>query len=649
MTEPAAVPGPATDGPHCAVFVSYTRDDQKRALPIVNALKAAGFTVWWDSMIGGGERFLPATEAALENARAVIVLWSARSVNSHWVRDEATRGRDRNCMVPLSLDGTEPPLGFRQFQTIDFSSWRGRSTAPECARLIDAVARLCEKAPASPASTATAPLISRRAIMVGGATTLVAASAFGLWQSGLIGQVGPTTNSVAVLPFENLGGDDRNYFAEGLSAELRAELSRNAALKVAAQASSAAARKSDTDARRMASRLGVAFLLDGNVRISETMVRIAAELIDGSTGLVTWTKSFERPMGDVLEVQSEIAAAVTAALTSVIVSDTAASAVTVGGTANVAAYDAYLRGRDLYANAVDEAGERAALDRFDAAITLDPGFAAAHAARARSLTVIANQYGSQEEAKAYSDMAVRSAERAVAIAPDFADAQSTLGAVLFQGRLEVARARIPYDRSYALGGGDASVIGRFALYCANTGRTAEALAGATRAVELDPLNPLTQLALGFVHYAARRYRQAIVPIEAALAQNPELGSSNASLASARYMLGDMAGARDAFARESNPLYRETGLAIVERRLGGTAAAQQARARVIDGLGIGQLTLYQQAQIAAQWDEADEAMRLLLLAHRAVDSGLIFLRIDPLLDPLRQRPDFIRLLSALGFR
>jgi TIR domain len=93
-----------------SVFFSYSREDQARALPIIAQIEAAGFSTWWDGLLEGGERFSSTTAAALDRARAVVVLWSQRSVESHWVHDEATRGRDRRILVPLSLDGTPPPL-----------------------------------------------------------------------------------------------------------------------------------------------------------------------------------------------------------------------------------------------------------------------------------------------------------------------------------------------------------------------------------------------------------------------------------------------------------------------------------------------------------------------------------------------------------
>jgi hypothetical protein len=129
-------------GEGLTVFVSYSRTDQKAALPIVRALEQAGYSVWWDGMLEGGERYLNTTEAALENAKAVVVLWSAKSVTSHWVQDEAMRGRDRGCLVPLSIDGAMPPLGFRQFQVIDFSHRRAKARREGIDAMLRAVAAL---------------------------------------------------------------------------------------------------------------------------------------------------------------------------------------------------------------------------------------------------------------------------------------------------------------------------------------------------------------------------------------------------------------------------------------------------------------------------------------------------------------------------
>jgi TolB-like protein len=267
-----------------------------------------------------------------------------------------------------------------------------------------------------------------------GAGAAAAAGVAGLvaWRKGLhLRFLSASGNSVAVLPFENLGGDrDHDYFAEGLSEEVRATLARNVELLVMAQVSSSKFRDSREDAATIAAQLGVAYLLDGSVRRSGDLVRVAADLIDGSSGFSRWSQTFERRISDIFAVQSEIATTVANALALRVASDAGTSgefadAVEAGGTASLAAFDAYLRGRALYDLAADEASEAAALAQFDAAIAADPGYAGAHAARARSLTTMANQYGDVGRRAGLYDAAIAAAERAIAIAPDLADAHSS--------------------------------------------------------------------------------------------------------------------------------------------------------------------------------------------------------------------------------
>jgi tetratricopeptide (TPR) repeat protein len=119
-----------------SVFLSYDRDDTARARPLALALEKAGHSVWWDLHVRGGAQFSKVIEEALKAADVVVVLWSAHSVESAWVRDEAAAGRDSGRLVPATIDGTEPPLGFRQFQTIDLSHWKGRSSSPALKMLL---------------------------------------------------------------------------------------------------------------------------------------------------------------------------------------------------------------------------------------------------------------------------------------------------------------------------------------------------------------------------------------------------------------------------------------------------------------------------------------------------------------------------------
>jgi tetratricopeptide (TPR) repeat protein len=122
-----------------SVFLSYVREDAEKAQALAGILERAGHSVWWDRQIRGGAQYSAEIESALTAAEKVVVLWSDESVTSAWVRDEAAAGRDTGRLIPIVLDNTQPPLGFRQFQTIDFSRWKGRSRPPQLRSLLDAL------------------------------------------------------------------------------------------------------------------------------------------------------------------------------------------------------------------------------------------------------------------------------------------------------------------------------------------------------------------------------------------------------------------------------------------------------------------------------------------------------------------------------
>lgn len=168
------------------VFLSYDRDDEARARPVATLLERAGHSVWWDRQIKGGGEFGAEIEAALNAADKVVVLWSERAVKSAWVRDEAAVGRDTGRLVPASLDGALPPLGFRQFQTIDLSKSKGRANSPQLEELVEAVDT--PQRPLAPAlpKPRKEPISPRRPLLLGVAALFfvcVVAGGIWLWRS----------------------------------------------------------------------------------------------------------------------------------------------------------------------------------------------------------------------------------------------------------------------------------------------------------------------------------------------------------------------------------------------------------------------------------------------------------------------------------
>lgn len=635
-----------------SIFLSYARNDEAQAGPLARALGEAGLDVWWDSLIEGGAAFAKSIQSALDRCDAVVVLWSRSSVASDWVLDEAAVGRDRHKLVPLSLDGTEPPLGFRQYHFINLAARRKQGANDEVlasvVRAINAVVegRTVEVLAEHTSTSATG--VSRRTMLLAGlgAVAVTTGAAFAWRRGWLSGSPMAPGNSIAVLPFANLSEDAAQaYFSDGLAEEVRATLARNAGLLVMAQASSSKFRERESDAKSIASQLGVAYLLDGSVRRSADSVRVAADLIDGNTGFSRWSQLFERQIDDIFAVQEEIAVTVSKALATQVAPDSFEPAES-GGTTNLAAYDAYLHGRADYDLSANEVSERAALAEFDAAIVLDPNYAAAHAARARSLTAIANQYTKPDQLADMYNQAIAAAERAIQIAPGLADAHSTLGYVLFQGRLDAVAAREPYERSRRLGAGEATVMARFAQYCARVGRDADASQAMQRALLLDRLNPLIHRVAGSIAYAARDYTGSIAPMRKALDMNPRLSRAHAGIGDALLMLGQIDKAKAEYEAEPSKDVRLTGLAISEHRLGNAEASRAALDELVTSMG--DQVLYQQAQINAQRGGIEASLGLLERARAIGDSGLIYARNDPFLDPLRNEPAFRQLLAGMGF-
>ena len=632
---------PAESDKAVTLFLSYARADSAVAQRLASALERAGFTLWWDAMIAGGEAYSRSISDALEKADLVIVLWSKRSVESDWVKDEAGHGRDRHRLIPLSVDGTQPPLGFRQYQVIDLSHWHGRKDAPEIAAIQRAIQSVLhgEHPMQGPAPTG----VSRRTALIGGSTAVAAVAAGGAWfawERGFIGARGPL--SIAVLPFRNLSGyRAQDYFADGLTEEVRNALTRIPALRVLAGTSSAKANEEHGDVKAIATDLGVGYLLSGSVQRSGDVARIATDLADGRTGFSRWSESVDRKITDIFAVQSEIASTVAEKMSVQV----ATSAPAPGGTRDVEAYEHYLQGQALFNLAKDESSDRSALTNFETAIAGDPRFALAHAGRSRTLAVIAGEHATADQVKPLYAAAVAAARQAIEIAPDLAEGHLALGYATFAGQLNVRGAWPSYQRAYSLGYGNADIALLYALYCSRAGRPAEAKAAVERAVLLDPLNARAFRAEGSVAYAGRRYADALAPLRRALQLNPKMTFAHSLLGNSLLELGRTGEAVKEFEAEPDIQFRLTGLAIAERRQGNQPAADKAFADLQSQ--VGDAAVYQQAEVLAQWGRAAEAFQKLGRALEVGDSGLTYAPTDVMLDPIRRDQRFARIIKALN--
>lgn len=631
--------GPTDSVKSATLFLSYARADEPFARKLATALEQAGFTIWWDAMIEGGAAFGRSIAEALERADAVLVLWSKTSIDSDWVKDEAAQGRDRHRLIPLAIDGTPPPLGFRQYQTIDLSHWNGRRTAPQFASLERAVAAALGQKPAAQAAQAG---VDRRDLLIGGSAAAAIAVGGGAWLlwDREIRRSGEAL-SIAVLPFRNLSGDRaQDYFADGLTDEVRTALTRISELQVLAGTSTEEATGKDNP-KVIASALGVGFLLNGSVQRAGEMVRIAIDLVDGRTGFSRWSQSVDRKLTDIFAVQSDIARLVAGAMSIQVATAEPAP----GGTRNVSAYENYLQGRALFNLARDETSDRAALTHFEMAIAEDPKFALAYAARSRALMVIAGEHADVSELKPLYSEAIVAARQSVELAPDLAEGHLALGYAMFAGKMDIRGAWPSYERAYRLGHGNADIALLYALYCSRAGRPDEAKKAVERAVLLDPLNPRAFRAQGSVAYAARRFADALPPLQRALQLNPKMTFAHSLAGNALLGLGRTADAIKEFESEPEPQFRLTGLAIAQHRLGNNAAAQKAFADLQSE--VGDAAVYQQAEVLAQWGRLDDSFQKLDRARQVGDSGLTYAATDVMLDPLRRDQRFTHLINDLN--
>ena len=576
----------------------------------------------------------------------VLAAWSANAVKSDWVRDEAAHGRDRQRFVAVTLDGAMPPLGFRQYHAIDISGWKGAADAAEFAAVLRAVEAAAQgERPARPEPVAPRRQWSRRTALAGGGAVIAVGGALALWQPW---QPGLQDKTIAVLPFRNLPGDpEQAYFSDGLAEEIRARLASDANLAVAAPTSSNLFRAEAQDARTVARKLGVAWLLEGTVRRAGDKVRVTASLIDGQRGLTSWSQTFERALADIFAVEAEVAGAVASALAGRTGGKGDGSLpVERGGTANVGAYDLYLQAKALYDLDKDVGSYRDAAALVERALAADPAYARAYVLQSRILMVMRNSYTPdlREMATLY-DRSLQAVRKALAIAPDLPVAHVVLAYTLLADSFDFATALPEYRKGRALGPGDADIAVSFANFMYKAGRNAEAVEAISFAEARDPLNPIVYRIHGTIDLFGRRFEAALDRFARALALNPKLALVHAGIGDVHFAAGRFDQALAAYRKESNESFRLSGIAASAHRLGDEAASRQAWDALLRAEGDS--AMYQQAQVLAQRGETAAALAALERAYALKDSGLLLVVGDAKLDPLRRQPEFVRLLARMG--
>lgn len=389
------------------VFLSYSREDAPAAKQLAECIGHAGHHVWWDRQIQGGSRFATEIDRELKEADAVVVLWTASSIESAWVQDEAAEGRDTGRLVPTTLHNARPPLGFRQFQSVALGALDGPTDSNGIDALIDAIQK-------------------------------VSGNGVGKQSPAVAEEKPPPQTSICVLPFVNMSGDpEQEYFSDGITEDIITDLSKVSALFVIARNTAFTFKGRVMDVKEVARSLEVTHVLEGSVRKAGARVRITAQLIDAVTGGHVWAERYDRDLTDIFAIQDEISKAIVGALRLKLLPQEK-KAIETRGTSSVEAYNLYLMARQQWitGSAGDIRRDETIVRICKQALSFDQNYAQAWALMALAQSQLRMWHARDENA-------LPAAERALEIDPGLAEARCIKAHILEeQGKQEEAVAEI---------------------------------------------------------------------------------------------------------------------------------------------------------------------------------------------------------------
>jgi serine/threonine-protein kinase len=550
-------------------------------------------------------------------------------------------------VIGKRLTGPAPPLG----------------TARDIPHAVDrAVARALARVPgdrypssaefaAALESAAGQDTVPRRAsrkpvALAAGAIALVLAGWLVLRPGGS-GRAAPPA-SAAVIPFVDLSPEkDQEYFSDGLTEELITSLSQVEGLRVAARTSSFRFKGGNVDVREVGRSLEVGSVLEGSVRKSGNRLRIAARLVSVADGYQLWSQAYDRELTDVFAIQEEIARAIVEALR-LELGVAGGAALSAVPTKDLEAYDLYLKGRFAW-NHRSAAALPEAVRYLEQAVARDSGFARAWAALADAYVLLVPYAGAPREQT--WPKARAAAEKALALDSTLAEAHTALGygTMIYEWDWPAAEASlrrgIAEDSNYATG------YQWYADFLVGRGRLEEGLRRMRQAHALDPVSRIIGAELGWVYYLMGRNEEALAQLRRTLALEPNYPHATLVLGLVLIDEGRHAEAIEAL-RKAIALggdYDPANGALVYAHAGSgdSAGARRLRDELTEDVRRGRVGPFALAIAHAGLGDHERAIEAL---HRAIDRRDIFLPevfFDPILHPLRNHPQFARVVERMG--
>lgn len=457
--------------------------------------------------------------------------------------------------------------------------------------------------------------------------------------------------TVLVLPFENLSGDRaQDYFADGITDELIADLGQVPGLRTISQTSAMSFKRTHKTLPEIARELSVQWVVEGSVLHEGKRVRVTAELIDAATDHSVWSTSFTRGIGDALKAQAELALAVAEKI-QVEVGPKTRERFGQLRPVKDEAQQAYLQGTMMLQESTANADSRqainirAAMKLFERAIELDPSFAQPHAALAEGYSRLA-ECGAISPGKAYAQQKAE-ALRAIELNPSLAEGHAELAGATIDLDYDWAAARAEFRKALDLNPGSVSIRLRYALFLVKTGSPDAAVAEAELCRRLDPLSERLFLEAEYIYFYHHKYDQVEALDRDGVARNILRRSNNLLLGRIDLQRGQTGKAIKELQMTSFPASIGQ-LGVAYARTGQMAAASQTIHRLQQILEASGSGAYDIALIYAAMGNRDEAFRWLDKGFELHDRGVTYVKIDPSLDSLRQDLRFTAVLKRAGF-
>ncbi|HEX6170653.1 MAG TPA: tetratricopeptide repeat protein [Chitinophagaceae bacterium] len=478
---------------------------------------------------------------------------------------------------------------------------------------------------------------------------LFCAVVFLIYDQFFTGEAKPGSNdkSIAVLPFMDMSAaKDQEFFSDGMSEELLNRLSKIPDLKVISRTSSFSFKGKNLDARKIGENLGVNNILEGSIRKSGNIFRIAAKLVEVQEGTELWSETYDREMKDVLALQDEISEIIVGIL-KIKLGGKQVNRLAGSFTKNPDAYEDYLKGRYHWNTRTDE-GIKKAIGYFEDAIKKDSNYAGAYSGLADTyLTLYDYELMSFDESTAKAKAA---AQRALKINENLAEAHNSLAHIdlhewKWKSAEEGFRKAIALDQSYIL------AHHWFALCLTAIGKTDEAVTQMEKARELDPLSTRINADLGMAYLSAGRYDEAISQEQKTLELNPRSAGARwiRGMAYQQKKMFDSAIKDYQSALElshNNPNFL-AALGHVYASSGNSSAAH----KIIDTLFVVNkqepVSPFFFALVYAGLNDKENALKWLETAYEEKSGSVRYLKMEPRLKNLRNEPRYIALMKKIG--